>query len=85
MAALLMLSSGVHKCRQSSKGDSHLLPLALAITIVCTGKLSLLYEDRSLSERSLYNNDSFPVMFGTKARRCQQPCGWLGNEKAGHQ
>ena len=24
-------------------------------------------------------------MFGTKARRCQQPCGWLGNEKAGRQ
>ena len=24
-------------------------------------------------------------MFRTKARRCQQPCGWPGNEKAGHQ
>ena len=24
-------------------------------------------------------------MFGSKARRCQQPCGWLGNERAGRQ
>ena len=24
-------------------------------------------------------------MFGAKARRCQQPCGWLGNERAGRQ